>query len=80
MLRLSEGSPYSFPDLISYKTPQFQVNSSFNNMMTQPAVCVIPSIMYNKEERLGYLPENVEPSLHDVINSNLTFLSGTSSK
>ncbi|KAH1146072.1 hypothetical protein GLYMA_15G075500v4 [Glycine max] len=62
-----------------HRTPQFQVNSSFNNMMTQPAVCVIPSIMYNKEERLGYLPENVEPSLHDVINSNLTFLSGTSS-
>lgn len=62
------------------RTPQFQVNSSFNNMMAQPAVCVIPSTMYNKEEHLGYLPENVEPSLHDVIKNNLTFLSGISSK
>ncbi|KAG4971465.1 hypothetical protein JHK85_037886 [Glycine max] len=61
------------------RTPQFQVNSSFNNMMAQPAVCVIPSTMYNKEEHLGYLPENVEPSLHDVIKNNLTFLSGISS-
>lgn len=63
-----------------HRTPQFQVNSSFNNMMAQPAVCVIPSTMYNKEEHLGYLPENVEPSLHDVIKNNLTFLSGISSK
>ncbi|RDX76208.1 Transcriptional corepressor LEUNIG-HOMOLOG, partial [Mucuna pruriens] len=60
------------------RTPQFQVNSSFNNMMPQQAVCVIPSTMFNREQ-LGYMPENVEPSFHDLIKNNLKFLSGTSS-
>ncbi|KAL2579592.1 hypothetical protein AAZV13_15G070900 [Glycine max] len=36
-----------------HRTPQFQVNSSFNNMMTQPAVCVIPSIIYPLQDVVG---------------------------
>ncbi|TKY71717.1 Transcriptional corepressor LEUNIG [Spatholobus suberectus] len=60
------------------RTPQFQVNSSFKNMMEQ-VVCVIPSTMYNKEH-LGFLLENVEPSLHDLIKYNLKLFPGTKSQ
>ncbi|KAH1103060.1 hypothetical protein GLYMA_13G237900v4 [Glycine max] len=35
------------------RTPQFQVNSSFNNMMAQPAVCVIPSTIYPPQDVLS---------------------------
>ncbi|KAK7412357.1 hypothetical protein VNO78_03812 [Psophocarpus tetragonolobus] len=73
--------PPKIPQILmtEQRTPQFQANSSFNNIMAQqqPA-CVIPSMMYNKEH-LGYLPENVEPSFHDLVTNNMKFFSGTSS-
>lgn len=76
------SAPFRTPQIpINEQRPQqFQASSSFNNMMAQPAACLIPSTLYNKKH-LGYLAENVEPSFFDLIKaSNQEFFSGTSSK
>ncbi|KAK7302808.1 hypothetical protein RJT34_13704 [Clitoria ternatea] len=63
------------------RTQPVQGSSTFNKIMAQQTVCAIPpSAVYDKQH-LGYLPENVEQSLNDLIKANsLKFLSGTSSK
>lgn len=75
------GIPFGTPQIpMNEQIPQqFQASSSFSNMMTHSASCLIPSTLYNREN-LGYLPKS-EPSFLDFIRAtNPKFLPGSSSK